>query len=46
MGLHNNGDEVYNVSGATAYVNTINAMLPINRAKLTLPPEGAGNHDA
>jgi predicted peptidase len=45
--FHNTGDEVYNVAGASNFVNAINSQLPGIRAKLTIfPPEGAGNHDA
>jgi predicted peptidase len=45
--FHNNGDQVYDVSGAINFVNAINQQTPGITPRLTLfPPEGPGNHDA
>ena len=45
--FHNNGDQVYDVSGAKNFVSAINGQAPAIPAKLTLlSPEGIENHDA
>jgi predicted peptidase len=45
--FHNDGDQVYNVSGARNFVAAINAQSPTIPARLSiLSPQGVENHDA